>query len=120
MHKKTGYMRTTKRISFAAVLCFVLVNIASSATHFSGGENKNQEKGGVKMTPGKSSLTLGNGFHFRGGFTFNTNANKSGKTNLMLNNNQAIRFQKGNNLYVLPYKTRPFYNKFKTPEKPLK
>lgn len=113
-------MRTTKRISFAAVLCIVLVNIASSATYFSGGENKNQDKGGVKMTPGKSSITLGNGFHFRGGFSFNTNTNKSGKTSLVLNNSQSIRFQKGNNLYVLPYKSRPFYSKFKTPEKPLK
>jgi hypothetical protein len=108
-------MRTTKKLSLLILLCFVLVNMASSATYFSGGKKKSQEKGGVKMTLGKKALTLNNGFHFRGGFTFN-NSNPGMK----INTNPSVRFQRGNNLYVLPYKAKPFYSKFKTPEKQLK
>jgi hypothetical protein len=110
-------MRTTKKLSLLILLCFVLVNMASSATNFSGGKKKSQEKGGVKMTLGKKALTLNNGFHFRGGFSFNSSNSNSG---IRLNNNPSIRFQRGNNLYVLPYKSKPFYSKFKTPEKQLK
>lgn len=116
MQNKTGFMRTTKRIGIASVLCFVLANIASSASFNSGGGDKKQDnKNGVKLTFKKTPLSLQNGFRFRGGLNFNTNNTK----NLVFNNN-TVRFQRGNNLYVLPYKPKPFYMKFKTPQKEVK
>lgn len=120
MHKKTSFMRITKRIALMSVLCFVLANIASSATYSSGGGDKKQDnKTTLSLNYKKSPLTLQNGFRFRGGLSFsNSNSTKSGC--IVNSNANTVRFQKGNNLYVLPYKSKPFYNKFKTPQKDLK
>jgi hypothetical protein len=112
-------MRITKRITLMSVLCFVLANIASSATFSSGGgDNKQDSKTTLSLNYKKSPLTLQNGFRFRGGLSFN-NSNTT-KSNCLVNPGNTVRFQKGNNLYVLPYKSKPFYSKFKTPQKELK
>lgn len=119
MHNKTSYMRITKRIALMSVLCFVLANIASSATFSSGGGDKKQDnKTTLSLNYKKSPLTLQNGFRFRGGLSFINNS--AAKSNVVLNSGTTVRFQKGNNLYVLPYKSKPFYNKLKTPQKELK
>lgn len=116
MQNRTGNMKATVRISLIAMLCFVIVNIASSASFYTGGGKKKQSsKISANLNFKKNTLSLQNGYRFRGGLTFNT----PNKTNLVLNNN-AVRFQKGNNLYVVPYKSKPFFSKFKTPQKELK
>jgi hypothetical protein len=121
MHKKTSFMRITKRVTLMSVLCFVLANMASSATYSSGGGDKKQDsKTTLSFNYKKSPLTIQYGFRFRGGFSFNNSNNTSGKSTAILNSGNAVRFQKGNNLYVLPYKSKPFYSKFKTPQKELK
>jgi hypothetical protein len=112
-------MRITKRIALMSVLCFVLANIASSATYSSGGGDKKQDnKTTLALNYKKSPLTLQNGFRFRGGLSFNNSSDS--KSNCVLNSHTTVRFQKGNNLYVLPYKSKPFYSKLKTPQKELK
>ncbi len=116
MQNKTGNMKATVRIGLVAMLCFVLVNIASSASFNTGGSKKKQSsKAPANLNFKKSPLLLQNGYRFRGGLTFTT----PNKNNLVLNNTTA-RFQKGNNLYVVPYKSKPFFSKFKTPQKELK
>lgn len=116
MHSKTSFLRTTKRITLVSVLCFMLANIASSATNRSGGGDKNKKQATtLSLNYKKSPLTLQNGFRFRGGLNFNTTNTRS-----VAINNTAVRFQKGNNLYVMPYKSKPFFNKFKTPQKEMK
>ncbi|HEX4957415.1 MAG TPA: hypothetical protein VFV46_04505 [Lacibacter sp.] len=112
-------MRMTKRITLMSVLCFVLANIASSATYSSGGGNKKQDnKTTLALNYKKSPITLQNGFRFRGGLSFSNNS--TSKSDCVLNSHTTVRFQKGNNLYVLPYKSKPFYSKFKTPQKEMK
>ena len=109
-------MRTTKRIALMIVLCFLLANIASSATNHSGGGNKKQKQStGLSFNYKKSPLTLQNGFRFRGGLTFTTTSSK----NPLLQSN-TVRFQKGNNLYVMPYKQKSFVSRFKTPQKEMR
>jgi hypothetical protein len=116
MHSKTSFMRTTKRIALMSVLCFLLANIASSATSHSGGGNKKQKQStGLSLNYKKSPLTLQNGFRFRGGFTFTSTT-----SNHSLLQSGTIRFQKGNNLYVMPYKQKPFVSRFKTPQKEMR
>lgn len=116
MQHKTNNISTSLRIGLIAMLCFVLVNIASSASFNSGGGRKKQAaKSPIYLNFKKSPLSLQNGYRFRGGLTFSA----PNKNNLVLNNNTA-RFQKGNNLYVVPYKSKPFFSKFKTPQKELK
>jgi hypothetical protein len=118
MHRKTSYMRITKRVALVSMLCFVLANIASSASFHSGGGDKKQDnKTTLSLNYKKSPLTLQNGFRFRGGLSFNNNNTKS---NTIINSGAVVRFQRGNNLYVMPYKAKPFYSKFKTPQKELK
>jgi hypothetical protein len=116
MHSKTSFMRTTKRIALMSVLCFMLANIASSATNRSGGGEKDKKQATtLSLSYKKSPLTLQNGFRFRGGLNFNTT-----RSNNVIIHNNTVRFQKGNNLYVMPYKSKPFFNKFKTPQKEMK
>lgn len=110
-------MRTAKRIALMSVLCFILTNIASSATNRSGGgEKKQKQSSTLSLNYKKSPLTLQNGFRFRGGLHFNT----TGASAHSFTHSNVVRFQKGNNLYILPYKSKPFYTKFKTPQKELK
>jgi hypothetical protein len=72
MHRKTSFMRTAKRIALMSVLCFILTNIASSATNRSGGgEKKQKQSSTLSLNYKKSPLTLQNGFRFRGGLHFN-------------------------------------------------
>jgi hypothetical protein len=109
-------MRIFNRIAFIIVLCFLLTNIASSATKRSGGGNKKQTAG-LNLNYKKSPLTLQNGFRFRGGLTFTST--ESGST-MLHSGTTAIRYQKGNNLYVMPYKQKPFLSRFKTPQKEMR
>ncbi len=109
-------MRTIQRIAFVSVLCFMLTSIASSASNRSGGgEKKQKQSATLSLNYKKSPLTLQNGYRFRGGLHFNSTSSSSAFAN-----SNVIRFQRGNNLYVLPYKSKPFFNKFKTPQKELK
>lgn len=116
MQNSAKYSKTNLRTGLLVLMSFVMVNIAFSATFNSGGGKKKESgKTSFSKLNLKSSLSFRNGYNFKGGLSFSS-ANNS---RLLLQNN-SVRFQKGNNLYVLPYKQKTFFQKFKTPQKELK
>lgn len=117
MQKKTVNIKANLRPGFLVVLSFVMVNLAFSATFNSGGGKKKESgKSGLSKYNLKSTLSFRNGYHFKGGLNFSS----AGSSYAPILQHNSLRFQKGNNLYILPYKQKAFFHKFKTPQKDLK
>lgn len=117
MQAKTVNSQKGLRNSILLFMCFAMLHSASSASFSSGGGKKKDAKNTVvtKLNLKNNPLSFNNGYRFRSGLNFsNTNA-----TNLVLHGN-TVRFQKGNNLYVLPVKQKVIFSKFKTPQKEIK
>ena len=116
MTTKTTYRQNFLRNSLLIMSCFAVFYSASSATFYSGGGKKKDNKSTLTSLNLKNNpLSLQNGFRFKSGFNFSTTNNK----NLTMRGN-SITFQKGNNLYVLPVKQKVVFSKFKTPQKEIK
>lgn len=117
MHTKTPYRTNVLRNSLLIVSCFAMFFSASSASFSTGGGKKKDEKkstiSGLSLKNNPLSFT--NGYRFRSGLSFTQN-----NANSLVMQSNTIRFQKGNNLYVLPVKQKVIFSKFKTPQKEMK
>lgn len=116
MTANATYRQNYLRNSLLLVSCFAIFYSASSASFNSGGGKKKSAKTVITSLSLKNNpLSLQNGFRFKSGLSFSvTNHN-----NLVLSGT-TVRFQKGNNLYVLPVKQKVVFNKFKTPQKEIR
>jgi hypothetical protein len=107
-----GFLRNSILLTF----CFAMFFSASSASFFSGGGKKGETKKTTTLNlRAKTPLSLTNGFKYRAGLSFSTNS--SNHSHVL--NNRYIRYQRGNNIYVLPVKQKAVM-KFKTPQKEIK
>lgn len=108
----------TLQNSLLILCCFVVANIAMSATSNSGGGKKKDSNKTVLTSlnlKSSSPLSFKNGYQFKGGLSFvNTRPNE------LVYNNNTVRFQKGNTLYVLPCKPKSIMHRFKTPVKEMR
>ena len=94
------------------LVCFVFVEMAFSASFSSGGKRKDAKKATVTTFDLRNKpLSLHNGFHFKGGLSLSNNK----KGALTISN--TIRYQKGNTIYVVPYKNESFIHKLRVPQK---
>jgi hypothetical protein len=117
MTAKTTYRQNFLRNSLMIVSCFAVFYSASSASFYSGGGKKKDNKSTLTSLNLKNNpLRLQNGFRFKSGFSFSTTNN----SNVTTMRGNSITFQKGNNLYVLPVKQKVVFSKFKTPQKEIK
>ena len=118
MTAKATYRHNYLRNSLLLVSCFAIFYSASSASFTTGGGKKKSTKSVITSLSLKNNpLSLQNGFRFKGGLSFSsTNTNN----NSLIMSGTTVRFQKGNNLYVLPVKQKVVFSKFKTPQKEIK
>lgn len=118
MQAKTYNTQKLLRNSILLFASLCMLHSASSATFTTGGGKKNDGKKTTitSLNLKSSPLSFSNGYRFRSGLTFSGNSNAN---NLVIQGN-TIRFQKGNNLYVLPVKQKLVFSKFKTPQKEVK
>jgi len=117
MTAKATYRQNFLRNSLLIMSCFAVFYSASSASFNSGGGKKKTAKSVITSLSLKNNpLSLQNGFRFKSGLSFSSTTSNN---NLVLNGT-TIRFQKGNNLYVLPVKQKVVFSKFKTPQKEIK
>lgn len=116
MQTKTSNNFKVLRNSLLLVSCFAMFYSASSATFSTGGDKKKDNKSAItKLNLKNNPLSFNNGYRFRSGLSFsNSSSNK-----LVLSGN-TVRYQKGNNIYVLPVKQKVVFSKFKTPQKEIK
>jgi hypothetical protein len=117
MQTKSNYIMKALRNGILLLGCFAMFYSASSAAFYTGGGKKNNTKTApASLTfKGKNSLSLSNGFRYKPGLSFS----QSNKNTLMMSNN-VVRYQRGNNLYVLPVKQKVIFTKFKTPQKDIR
>lgn len=117
MQTKTSYTFKVLRNSLLVAGCFAMFYSASSASYSSGGDKKKDGKKSVisSLNLRNSPLSFNNGYRFRSGLSFSS----SNSNSLVLRGN-TIRYQKGNNIYVLPVKQKVVFSKFKTPQKEIK
>jgi hypothetical protein len=105
------------KFSLTVFVILGALNVAHSSIYNSGKTKKRASaKSSLTFNIHNKSLNFSynSGYHFKGGIT-NLKNSKSGITLHM----HSIYFQKGNNLYVLPYSQKVIIlNKFKTPQKP--
>lgn len=114
MQTKASYRLNMLRNSFLLLACFTMFYSASSATFNSGSDKKkkNSKTISTSLSLKNNPLSFSNGYRFRSGLSFsNTNSNK-----LIMQGN-SVRYQRGNNIYVLPVKQKAIFSKFKTPQK---
>lgn len=114
MRNNPSYNLQVLRNSFLIILCFALFHTAFSASFTSGG-GKKKDKKSTFTTLSFKTLNSKNGYIFRNGLSFSNN-----NINGFVMQGNSIRYQKGNNLYVLPYKQKIIFRKFITPQKQLK
>lgn len=113
MQTKTLNSSKALRNCLLLFFSFAMLHSASSATFSGGGKKKNTKKSPATALNLKNNpLSFNNGYRFRSGLTFTTNT-----SNTLVMHGNSIRFQKGNNLYVLPVKQKVIFSKFKTPQK---
>lgn len=116
MRNNPSYNLQVLRNSFLILVCFALFHTAFSASFSSGGGKKKDKKSSISTLNFKANtLNSQNGYIFRNGLSFSTN-----NINGFIMQGNSIRYQKGNNLYVLPYKQKIIFRKFITPQKDLK
>jgi hypothetical protein len=105
------------RSSLTAFLIFTLLNAAHSSLYNSGKTKKrSNSKSSLSFNLSKHTMifSIDNGFYNKGCLKTFKNVKSGIHINL-----HSIYYQKGNNLYVLPYKQQSFlHNKFKTPQRP--
>lgn len=117
MQTKTSFTLKVLRNSLLLVSCFAMFYSASSASYTSGGDKKKDAKKTVisGLSLKNNPLSFNNGYRFRSGLCFT-----SSNANSFVMRGNTIRYQKGNNIYVLPVKQRVVFSKFKTPQKEIK
>lgn len=116
MRNNPSYNLQVLRNSFLIILCFAIFHTAFSASLTSGGGKKKDKKSTITTLNFKmNTLNTQNGYIFRNGLSFS-----SSNTNGFVMQGNSIRYQKGNNLYVLPYKQKVIFRKFVTPQKEMK
>ena len=116
MTAKATYRQNFLRNSLLLVSCVAIFYSASSASFTTGGGKKKNAKSVITSLSLKNNpLSLQNGFRFKSGFSFSSTNN-----NNLIMSGTTVRFQKGNNLYVLPVKQKVVFSKFKTPQKEIK
>src|SRR5688572_4702256 len=89
------------------VICFAMIGVVVLAWASSGGGNKKKTSLKSGFTPIRTSqgLTLKAGPHYMGSRTFSTQ-----KNNAVLYNT-LVTYQKGNAIYILPYKYKGHVSK---------
>lgn len=116
MRNSPSYNLQVLRNSFLILVCFAIFHSAFSASFNSGGGKKKDKKSTISTLNFKANtLNSQNGYIFRNGLSFSSN-----NINAFVMQGSSIRYQKGNNLYVLPYKQKIIFRKFITPQKDLK
>lgn len=116
MRNDPTYNLRVLRNSFLILLCFAIYHSAFSASFSSGGGKKKDKKSTITTLNFKANtLKSQNGYIFRNGLSFS-----SSNVNGFVMQGNSIRYQKGNNLYVLPYKQKIIFRKFITPQKELR
>lgn len=114
MQKTSPNSQKILRNGVLLFLSFCILHTAFSATYSSGGGKKNDSKSSASLNLKTKPLSFSNGYRFRSGMSFtNTTGNLVFKSN-------SVRFQKGNNLYIIPVKQKVIISKFKTPQKEIK
>jgi len=110
-------MQTKTSYNFKVVSCFAMFYSASFASYSSGGDKKKDGKKSVITTLNlkNNPLSFNNGYRFRSGLSFSSSTSNS----LVIRGN-TVRYQKGNNIYVLPVKQKVIFSRFKTPQKEIK
>ena len=94
------------------ISCFAIFNMANSATYTTGGGKKKEATQrntilGSKLK-GYFPLSFNSGYRFKGSLNFTTTG-----TNSMVMHHNVMRYEKGNTMYVLPYRQRTLHPKIK-------
>lgn len=116
MQTKSNYIMKALRNGILLLGCFAMFYSASAAFYTGGGKKNTTKASPASITfKGKTSLSLSNGFRYKPGLSFTQTSSNT----LMMSNN-VVRFQRGNNLYVLPVKQKIIFTKFRTPQKEIR